>query len=58
MKNDVNRIGKSVEHYLWKGMKPFPALKPILTRILTLRGEHVRAGFIPALTLRRQPRRG
>ena len=21
-------LGKSVEHYLWKGMKPFPALAP------------------------------
>jgi len=24
------RLGKSVEHYLWKGIKPFPALTPTL----------------------------
>ena len=25
-----HRLEKSVEHYLWKGMKPFPALTPLL----------------------------
>ena len=32
LKKCPNRFEKYVEHYFWKGMKPFPALAPLPLR--------------------------